>query len=70
MKITMPRLKQIIKEELKRTNLNEELYGADPTGEEMVQFLTSHGLEEEVAQAVARLLMVRDAKELLRQFRR
>jgi len=66
----MPRLKQIIKEELKRTNLNEELYGADPTGEEMVQFLTSHGLEEEVAQAVARLLMVRDAKELLRQFRR
>ena len=70
MKITMPRLKQIIKEELKRTNLNEGLHGPDPTGEEVVQFLTSYGLEEEIAQAVARLLMVRDAKELLRRFKR
>ena len=48
--------------------VDESLHPPDPTGEEVVQFLVSQGLNPKVADAVTRVLRVTDAKELIRRF--
>ena len=50
--------------------VDESLHPPDPTGEEVVKFLVSHGLGEELADAITRVLRVTDAKELMRKFSR
>ena len=48
--------------------VDESLHPRDPTGEEVVQFFVSQGLNPKVADAVTRVLRVTDAKELIRRF--
>ena len=44
MELTESQLRSLVEK-----TLNEGLHGPDPTGEEVVEFLTSHGLSEELA---------------------
>ena len=65
MQLTKSQLKNLVE-----SLVDESLHPPDPTGEEVVQFLVSHGLSEEIADAVTRVLRVTDAKELIRRFSR
>jgi len=65
MKLTKTQLRNLV-EEL----VDEGLHPPEPKAEDVVELLVSHGLEEEVAYAIAPLIQVRDAIGLLRQFSR
>jgi hypothetical protein len=62
---------QLTKSQLKNLVENlvdESLHPPDPTGEEVVKFFVSQGLNPKVADAVTRVLRVTDAKEIIRRF--
>ena len=63
MQLTKSQLRNLVE-----SLVDESLHPPDPTGEEVVQFFVSQGLNPEVADAVTRALRVTDAKEIIRRF--